>query len=836
MLHNPTFTKIQLSLLCLLISISSSIAAAKSATIEISNEGMEICPDLFGIFFEDINYAADGGLYAEMVQNRSFQYSPLDQTGWDAFTSWKLDLRGGARGSYVISNAYPLHSNNTQYVELNCNASGNMQSVALVNSGFDGMVLKEGDYYNFSVFARQQPGRRITLKVSLESKDGELFGSGEIKQLSSEWEKYDLRIQANADVSDAQLALLVKGSGYAYIDMVSLFPEKTFKNRKNGLRADLAQAIADLQPKFIRFPGGCLVHGDGLLNLYRWKDTIGPVHERKEQNNIWRYHQTVGLGYYEYFQFCEDIGAKPLPVVAAGVSCQNSGRYWGTGQQAIPMDHMDEYVQEVLDLIEWANGPASSKWGSKRAAAGHPEPFNLEYLGLGNEDVISPEFKVRYKMVNNAIKEKYPDIIVIGTTGPATDGVDYEEGWKFARQEKLPMVDEHGYKSPTWFWGNLNRFDNYQRTGTKVYLGEYAAHDSNRENTLRSALAEAAYMTTLERNGDLVYLSSYAPLLAKQGHTQWRPDMIYFDNESVTPSINYYAQQLFSVNSGDMYLPTKLKIGSSTRKTTGNGVMLGTWSTQAKYANVKVGSNGNPLLNESFNEQGNWKVSDGSWKIADGSYYQSSSDTPALSMHTLSTCEENYTVTLKAMKTGGNEGFIVCFGVIDSNNYYWLNLGGWGNTRHRLEKYVEGSQSNLSAFVDGKIESNRWYDIKIVVQGKFIKCYLDNNLIIEAEDAGGFETTPDISVSTVKDANSGDVILKIVSKSDDAISAKIDIVDLEQFGSKAVCTVLTGSPDAVNRFGREPEVLPQEMIINVSSTFSYEVPAHSLSVIRLTQN
>ena len=342
--------------------------------------------------------------------------------------------------------------------------------------------------------------------------------------------------------------------------MISLFPQKTFHNRPNGLRADLAQVIADLKPKFMRFPGGCLAHGDGLDNMYRWKDTIGPIETRREQPNLWNYHQTVGLGYFEYFQFCEDVGAKPLPVVPAGVCCPNTGaKYnglWEQGQQGLPLSVMPDYVQEVLDLIEWANGPATSTWGAKRAEAGHPEPFGLEYLAIGNEDRITPIFKERFKLIYAAVKAQYPEIIVIGTVGPRPAGEDYDLGWQFARDQQVDMVDEHVYEQPGWFWDNLQRFDAYNRADPTVYLGEFAAHDVGRRSTLRSALAEAAYMTALERNGDVVRLVSYAPLLGKQRRSQWEPDLIYFDNTTIYPTINYYVQQMFGANSGDQYLPT----------------------------------------------------------------------------------------------------------------------------------------------------------------------------------------------------------------------------------------------------------------------------------------
>jgi alpha-L-arabinofuranosidase len=320
------------------------------------------------------------------------------------------------------------------------------------------------------------------------------------------------------------------------------------------MRADLAETIAAMKPKFVRFPGGCLVHGNGLSNMYRWKDTIGPVEQRRQQANLWGYHQTAGLGYFEFFQFCEDIGAKPLPVVPAGVCCQNSGHTAGVGQDGLELDQMPAYIQEVMDLIEWANGSAISKWGLKRAAAGHPEPFHLEYLAIGNEEAITPVFEERFRLVYEAVRTRHPEIKVIGTVGPFPDGADYDEGWRIANAMRIPIVDEHYYKSPEWFMENFHRYDSYDRAKSKVYVGEYAAHDRDKKPTLRSALAEAAYMTQLERNGDVVRLASYAPLLGKRGHTQWNPDLIYFDNVKIRPTINYYVQKMFAANSGDEWL------------------------------------------------------------------------------------------------------------------------------------------------------------------------------------------------------------------------------------------------------------------------------------------
>ena len=513
----------------------------------------KISPDLFGVFFEDLSYAADGGLYAELIQNRSFEYTPADRRGWHSLTSWDYTTDGYGYGTISVETSSPLHQNNPHYVVLNIEEEG-QNGIGLINSGFDGIVVKAGEQYDFSIFARLLSDKSIPLTVSLRSNKGVVYGEATFSAEAKDWKKYTATITANASDDSAKLVIVAKNKGKLALDVISLFPQKTFMSRKNGLREDLAQVIADLKPKFMRFPGGCLVHGDGVGNMYRWKNTIGPIEQRIEQRNIWSYHQSAGLGYFEYFQFCEDIGAKPLPVVAAAVSCQNSGGTWrigGTGQKGLTIDEMHQYIQEVLDLIEYANGPVTSTWGAKRAEAGHPQPFNLQYVGIGNEDKQTDLFRTRFKMIYDAVKAKHPEITLIGTTGPFHSGEDYEQGWAFANQLAVPVVDEHYYEKPEWFLGNNFRYDLYDRSKSKVYVGEYAS----RGNTLFNALAEAAYMTALERNGDVVRMASYAPLIANQNHTSWNPNLIYFTNTAIAPTVNYYVQQLFSVNQGDIYYP-----------------------------------------------------------------------------------------------------------------------------------------------------------------------------------------------------------------------------------------------------------------------------------------
>jgi alpha-L-arabinofuranosidase len=823
-----------LGIACLFVLCSSIAALSQPVTLQVdtSAPGKAISPDLVGIFFEDLSHAADGGLYAELVQNRDFEYSSTDNPGWHALTSWQVVHLDGARGTLTAEFNQPLHANTPHYALLTIESPNGQ--VGLRNEGFDGIALQAGENYDFSLFARRISGASRPIYVRLESKTGTLLGEAVLPAPSGSWAKYTARISVQTTDPDVRLVVSSSGPGQLALDHISLFPEKTFRNRPNGLRADLAQIIADLKPKFMRFPGGCLVHGDGLDNIYHWKNTIGPIEQRKGQPNIWRYHQSVGLGYFEYFQFCEDIGAKPVPVVAAGVCCQNSNflvtRKYGIGQEGLPMDQMPAYIQDVLDLIEWANGPATSKWGAKRAAAGHPEPFGLKYLGVGNEDKITPVFKERFQMIYEAVKAKHPEIVVIGTVGPNPAGDDYENGWKIADELRLPMVDEHCYKSPQWFWENLLRYDAYDRARSKVYLGEWAAFDDKRRSTLRSAIAEAAYLTGLERNADVVRFSSYAPLLAKRGHIHWSPNLIYFDNTGVFPTINYHVQQLFSVNNGDTYLPTSVSIPASAGKRT---LILGTWNSQAEFDDIRLTRGPQTLLVENFNSATSaWKPDSGTWKKSAGSYRQSSSLQPALSRLELPLDGSAFTLTLKARKTGGAEGFLVGIGAADPGDYTWWNLGGWGNTQHGVERSVAGARSLVGEVVPGRIESNRWYEIKIESDGQRVRFLLDGKPVHEI--AGGLNSAPPtFAASCVKDSASGAVILKLVNGANSPRPVRVKFVGARKLPATAEATVLAGpDPMAVNDFPSPRTVLPRVARQPIGPTFDYEAPANSLTVIR----
>ncbi len=532
-----------------------------NATLKVNmNDVKDISPDLMGIFFEDISYAADGGLYAELIQNRDFEYTADDHRGWDAKTAWKLEGEGT---TWTIETQAPIHKNNAHYAVLKTTAPG----AKLTNEGWDGIPLQKGKKYDFSLFTKGAGPLRVSLV------EGKTIIASKTFKATKEWRQQKVVLTALQSADKASLMIEPLEVGSIHLDFISLFPQETFKGHPNGLRKDLAEVIADLKPRFVRFPGGCATHGQGIDNIYHWQATVGELWERQPDMNIWSYHQTRGLGFHEYFQFCEDIGAEPLPVLAAGVPCQNSWK-GGAGQQGgLPFEAdlqgkpspytymgkpltMESYLQEILDLIEWANGDAkTSELAKIRAKAGHPKPFNLKYLGIGNEDLISDTFLKRYHFLIEGIQKVHPEITIVGTVGPFWEGSDYEYGWREAKAKNIPIVDEHYYNSINWYFHHRDFYDNYDRQGTKVYLGEWASKGNNVIN----ALMEAAYLANVERNADVVVMSSYAPLLAKEGHTSWNPDLIYFNNKEVKPTANYFVQRAYGQNAGDKYVYSDLQ-------------------------------------------------------------------------------------------------------------------------------------------------------------------------------------------------------------------------------------------------------------------------------------
>ena len=550
------FTKpfiLMASLFCILPVIAKS--SDVTITVHAERPGAKINPAMWGIFFEDINFGADGGLYAELVKNRGLEFP-------DPRMGWTINRAQLAKGEVTVRDDAPFNAKNPHYVRVRSEGKG---LFGLSNEGFRGMGVKAGEAYDFSAQLRGVEGSPV-LKVQLYGGDGTLLDSVDLKTFSGDWQKIFATLRPKDTDPKARLAVLLEGKGTVDLDFVSLFPENTWKHRPGGLRADMVQALADLHPGFMRFPGGCVVEGPWLDGRYQWKKTIGPVEKRPLLFNRWNtefvhrptpdYYQSFGLGFFEFFQLCDDIGASPLPILNCGMACEfNSG-------ELCPLDQLQPYIQDALDLIEFANGDTNTIWGAQRAALGHPAPFHLKMLGVGNEQWGEQYFE-RYAKFAAAIKEKYPDIQLISASGPDPAGDRFNLAWKKLRALHADIIDEHCYAKPEWFFNNTHRYDHYDRTGPKVFMGEYAAQsvgvvNTKNRNNLETALAEAAYLTGLERNADVVRMASYAPLFANTEAWQWTPDLIWVDSLNVTRTPNYFVQQLFSCHRGDEVLPLEI--------------------------------------------------------------------------------------------------------------------------------------------------------------------------------------------------------------------------------------------------------------------------------------
>ncbi len=548
--------KKQLLTTLLLTAVTLATTAQNVMDINTKKLGAPIQSTMYGIFFEDINYAADGGLYGEMIKNRSFEF-PQHLMGWQAF------------GCVDVKNDGPF-ARCPHYVELSA-ADHKDRRTGLTNEGYFGIGLKKGEQYRFSVWAKAPKGNG-TIRVQLINENSmdehQEFVEQALNITSADWKKYTLTLTSPLTLKHAKLRIFLKGANSVALEHISLFPVNTFKNRENGMRRDLAQALADLHPGIFRFPGGCIVEGTDLDTRYQWKNTVGPVENRPLNQNRWEhtfdyryypdYYQSYGLGFFEFFQLSEDIGAEPLPILSVGLACQYQN--WEKESAHVPMNELQPYIDDCLDLIEFANGPADSKWGKVRADMGHPEPFNMKYIGVGNEQW-GEFYYERLKPFVAAIRAKYPDIKIVGTSGPVPEDVPnntyrFEDGWKAMKAQKADLVDEHYYRDEQWFLTHGLRYDTYDRKGPKVFAGEYACHGKGKKwNHYEAALLEAAFMTGFERNADVVHMTTPAPLFAHVDGWQWRPDQIWYDQTQMFKTVSYYVQQLYATNAGTHVLP-----------------------------------------------------------------------------------------------------------------------------------------------------------------------------------------------------------------------------------------------------------------------------------------
>ncbi len=770
--------------------VAQVMAAQATLTIDATRVGPRISPSLYGIFFEEISHAGDGGLYAEMIRNRNFAEGA---EGWSLFTD------DGGTGTLEVATDQPFNEATPHAIKLVIAKGGGR--VGIASDGYYGLPVRKAARYTVTIFARGDDGFDGTLNVSLEHAAGEVYAEAKTAPLGPAWKKYTVALTPTAS-GQARLIVAATKPGAVRFGFVSMMPE-TWKARPNGLRPDLAEMLAGMQPAFVRFPGGCFVEGNKMANAFRWKTTVGDVMGRPGHWNLWGYRSTDGLGLHEYLQMCEDLGAAPLFGINVGMAHEDS----------VPMDKMDEMVQDALDAIEYANGPATSKWGAMRAAAGHPAPFNLRLMEIGNENS-GPLYEERYALFYKAIKAKYPQMQLVANVP--------------VKSAPMDIVDEHYYSSPAWFASQAHRYDTYDRKGPKIFVGEYACTQDCGLGNLKAALGEAAFMTGMERNSDVVVMASYAPLFVHVNNRAWSPDLINFDASGCYGTPSYYAQKMFAENRGEAVVASKLDCAMQTAKVTG-GIGLATWVTQAEFKDIKVTRGGETLYASDFSTGApGWRVVKGDWKTQDGAYRQMSLDTGPLAMAGDANWSD-YTYSLKARKISGGEGFLIMFGQRGEGDWYWWNLGGWGNVRHQIEKMQGGSKMLVGEGVPASIETGRWYDIRIELSGAHIKCYLDGKLIHEVED----QTWP-VMTAVASRTHAGEIIAKVVNLSDTAqeTAVRIDGAKAPMDGTMTVLT--SGRPTDENSLGEPTKVAPVTMKVKgVGAEFKHTFPAYSLTVMRL---
>ena len=770
--------------------------------------------DLYGLFFEDINHAADGGLYAELIQNRSFEYCETDKLGYHALTAWEKS----DNAKWQVCTEAPLNCENTHYLRVEAK-----KDEYIKNQGYNtGIYVEAGKKYDFSVFIRMADGiagSKVTgsgiLLVSVEDEHGVACAEERITVQSGNdctveadnkiWRKYEAVLAADRTTYCGRLVIRFARTGIYELDMVSLFPQDTFMGRKNGMRKDIAQALKEMKPKFMRFPGGCLTH-DGSLNdrdrnsMYRWERTIGAVEERPSWRNNWGYNQTLGLGFYEYFCFCEDIGAKPLPVLPGGFNPHKG--------EGVPLSELGAWVQEALDLIEFANGAADTTWGKIRAKLGHAAPFGMEYIGIGNEE-IGEGFFERYPYFHKAIREKYPEIKIINTAGPFAVGEGYEAGWSCAKQYGSDLVDEHYYSSPEWFLANMHHYEDYDADGPKVFLGEYASWG----NTYYNAIVEAAYMTHLERSR-AVSLACYAPMLCNVDYVNWQPDMLWFNNHEIMKTPNYYVQKMFMTNQGTDAVRFSMENLGEVIALNDNENIAG-----------QIVIEGNDVAGRIWDVR---VTDEETGKITTVPDFAVERVSPGKDLHVLADIDSNaYSCEFRFRRTEGRKGLKIFFGRTDEKNHLHWEFGGWDNWDCNITSVVNGRGSAISHRIFHVEDID--YRLRLEVNGRHIRTYVNGVLYNDTVDR--LPELKELYVTASVDRQENRTIVKAVN-----LTGEAKTVELWLHGtlrSKAVITTLSGCRlTDVNSFEKKECVVPEETVAEVKdNAFTYEFKPHSVTVI-----
>ena len=794
-------------------------AAQAQVTIDIDAQqrGPKVSPMLYGIFYEDINHAADGGIYAELIRNRSFEDgprygAPADMQGWSTYAAAPSQLT--ARLIQPTKKTPLLNSVQHNALALDIKTSPTMP-VCLVNEGFWGINAVRGRCYRLSFWAKTLKYQG-TVKATLCSKDGsQLYAETVVSQFpavkAQGWTKYEATLTANDNDPQAQFALVFDGVGQVQIDMVSLFPP-TFKNHENGMRPDLANMLWQLHPKFMRFPGGCFVEGqESPDNAFRWERTIGPIEEREGHWNVnWGYRTSDGLGYHEYLQLAEDLGAKPLYVVNVGI--------WHGGMT--PYDSIQPWIDECMNALEYANGPVTSKYGAMRARNGHPEPFGIEYLEIGNENnqpdprQQSDHYYERYEQFYKAIRSKYPEMKIIGNVVAWGD-----DNPKWNSKLSVDLLDEHYYRSPDWFAAAFHKYDSYDRQGPKVYVGEYAVTNGyGKLGNMNAALGEAVYMMGMENNSDVVELASYAPIFVNENDARWRPDMIRFSSSRVMGTPSYYVQQLMPQHLGSQVVKVEQNdpFEGMVRKPLTpklSRVGFGTWNTRATFETNK-----------------DMDYVYGDWQKEGNTVRQTGHKDATLCIEKSIIDSDHYTCKFRARKDEGAEGFIIIFNYVDEKNYCWVNFGGWTNSQHAIEQISNGGKL-LADSKRGRIKAGRWYDVTLQVNGDSVKAWLDNELVFDTvlkhDDTKGI-----FSSATIDDA-SGELIVKVANTSDAATTARLNLKNFKPASARVVRLAANDGMEE-NTLDTPTAIHPVEQLLSPENgSILLDVPPYSLNIVRI---
>jgi alpha-L-arabinofuranosidase len=808
---NPKFHLFFLALL-----LAAGVAHGQSAatmTIQVNQPGVVVSSNLFGIFFEEINYGGEGGIYAEMVRNRAF-YTTTNANFWTFVTT------GTAAGAMSVDATQPLNTNIPNSLKLTM--SSGTGSVGAGNSGFWGMALTNGATYDLNFYACATNNFSGSIGARLESSDGSVqYAQTSFGGLTTNWQHFAASLVSSGTDTNARLVLSLTNAGTVWLDVASLFPRATFHNRTNGLRLDLGNMLAALHPAFLRFPGGNYIESYNVTNAVRWKKSIGDIAQRPGHlNDSWGYWSTDGFGVPEFYQLCEDLGMQPLYGINAGLMLN----YNGSTNNTVPIALMGPWVQDALDLAQYATGDTNTTWGAQRAANGHPAPLPMPWMEIGNENGGS-YYDARYTLFYDAMKSNYPAVKLISPVwGSPSSPVS----------RPVEIRDEHYYSSPATFIGYATKYDSYSRSGPKVFVGEYAVTSGyGTYGNLSAALGEAAFMTGMERNSDIVQIASYAPLFANVNGIQWHPDLIYYNNARAFGTPSYYVQQLFGQNRGDMVLPATITAGTNASAVALHGAIgVGSWNTSVQYTNIVVTSNGVTLYQSDFAANGanGWTVYNGTWSAGAGLYQQTSASTTDCRSTTGNTNWANYTITLRARKVTGSEGFLILFNWTDDNNWTWWNVGGWGNTLDGVEQMVGGSKSTLATVSQTALAANTWYDIRVVLTNSTMLCYLNNTLVQTVAYPSG------IYASTTYNKASGQVVVKAVNPYSTPMATTFNLAGVNSIAANASVIQLTSaSPSDENSLAAPTYVSPvTNSIANAGTNFTLTLPANSLSVLRLT--